>query len=237
MNVWTKYYMAERVTGAGMICDKVKECSEKTRHVPPSEKAKQNKGKNAKNRKQKKEDIYQYPLGKSPCGDETCLKKCIEFLDRRSQIKCEEKGKTYILDQSKIYPRYEVIKFFIDKGVITDPEASTIDKCDNVVLIKDAGVSEGRGGTAILVELKGVDTKHALEQLSATLNQQQLQSLWDNQRRVFGRVVCRSTPPRIRNTEEYMSVKEAFYKRNGNIKIVEEKMAEEYDELERLRGK
>lgn len=90
-----------------MICDKVKECSEKTRHIPPSEKAKQNKGKNAKNRKQKKEDIYQYPLGKSP---------------------------------------------------------------------------------------------------------------------------------RIRNTEEYMGVKEAFYKRKG-IKIAEEKMAEEYDELERLRGK
>lgn len=42
--------------------------------------------------------------------------------------------------------------------------------------------------------------------------------------------------PRIRNTEEYMGVKEAFYKRNGNIKIAE-KMAEEYDELERLRGK
>ncbi len=220
-----------------MICEKVKECSERTRHIVPSEKAKRNKGKNAQNRKQRKEDIYQYPLGKSPCGDEMCQKKCIDFLDKRSQIKCEEKGKTYILDQSKKYPRYEVIKFFVDKGVITDPEASTVAKCDNVVPIRDAETSVDKGGTAILVELKGVDTKHALEQLSATLNQQQLQSLWDNQRRVFGRVVCRSTPPRIRNTEEYMSVKEAFFERNGNIKIAEENMVEEYDELERLRGK
>lgn len=220
-----------------MICDRVQECAEKIRHILPPEKAKQNKGKNAKNRKQKKEDIYQYPLGKSPCGNETCMKKCIEFLDRRPRIRCEERGKTYILDQSKEYPRYEVIKYFIDKDVITDPEASTVDKCDNVVLIKDASVSGNKGGTAILVELKGKETRHALEQLFATLNQQQLQSLWDSQRRVFGRIVCKSTPPRIRNTDDFMSVKEAFFKRNGNIKIEEEKMVEEYDELERLKGK
>lgn len=64
------------------------------------------------------------------------------------------------------------------------------------------------------------------------MRQQELQSLWDSQRRIFGRVVCRSTPPRIQNTDEYMDVKEAFFDRNGNIKIEEENMVEEYDELE-----
>ena len=45
-------------------------------------------------------------------------------------------------------------------------------------------------------------------------------------------MVCRSTPPRIQNTDGYMDVKEAFFDRNGNIKIEEENMVEEYDELE-----
>lgn len=215
-----------------MICDKVKECAEKTRHIQPPEKSKKNKGKKVQNKKQKKVDIYQYPLGASPCGSDVCQKKCIGFLDRRSQIKCEENGKTYILDQSKKYPRYEVIKYHIDKGVITDPEASTVNKCDNVVLLKDSDTPNNEGGTAVLVELKGIETRHALKQLLATLRQQELQSLWDSQRRIFGRVVCRSTPPRIQNTDEYMDVKEAFFDRNGNIKIEEENMVEEYDELE-----
>lgn len=77
-----------------------------------------------------------------------------------------------------------------------------------------------------------MDTRHALKQLLATLEQQQLQSLWDSQGRVFGRVICRSAPPRIRNTDEYMDVKAAFFARKGNIKIAEEDMEEAYDELE-----
>lgn len=48
-------------------------------------------------------------------------------------------------------------------------------------------------------------------QLFATLNQQELQSLRNSQMRVFRRVVCRSTPPRIQNTDEYMDVKVFFY--------------------------
>lgn len=137
------------------------------------------------------------------------------------------------MDQSKKYPRYEVMQFHIDKGVITDPEASTVNKCDYVLLVKDSDAPGGQGGTAILVELKGVETRHALKQLFATLNQRELKPLWDSQRRVYGRVVCRSTPPRIQNTDEYLDVKEAFIDRNGNIKIAEENMIEEYDELER----
>ncbi len=164
-----------------MICDKVKECAEKTRHVPPPEEAKKRKGKKAAGRKPGNEDIYKYPLSESPCGSDECLKKCIAFLDTRSQAKCEENGKTYILDQSKKIPRYEIMKFHIDMGVITEPEASTVDKCDYVLLIKDP--PEGKGGTAVLVELKGKDTKHALKQLRATLKQKELRCLWDSQRR------------------------------------------------------
>lgn len=115
---------------------------------------------------------------------------------------------------------------------IAEPEARTVNECDYVVLIRDSDVLAGKGGSAILVALKRTETKHALKQLLATLNQKELQPLWDSQRRVFGRVVCRATPPRIQNTDEYMEVKEAFFCRKGNIKIREESMVEEYDELE-----
>lgn len=214
-----------------MICDKVKECIEKARHVAPAKKQKKNRGKKAANRKHRNEDIYQYPLAKPPCGSEECQKKCINFLDIRPLAKCEEKGKTYILDQSQKFPRCEILKLHIDKGVITDPEASKVNKCDYVLLIRDS--SDTRGGTAVLVELKGVETKHALKQLHATLKQEELRALWDSQGRVFGRIVCRSTPPRIQNTEEYIDIKEEFFERHGNLKIREESMEEEYNELER----
>ncbi len=204
-----------------MICDKVKDCMEQTKHIESEKK----KGKKRpQNGKRSKEDNYQQPLSQPPCGDIEKQKKCIDFLDNRSRIKCEEKGKTYILDQSKECPRHEIIKFFVDKGIITDPEASTNYKCDNALLVRDSGI-------VVLVELKGSDTHHAIKQLSATLLQKDLYPAWSSQRRVFGRVVCRSTPPRIQNTDEYMDLKEELHLLNGNLKIAEEIMVEKYDEL------
>lgn len=67
------------------------------------------------------------------------------------------------------------------------------------------------------------------------MNQKELNPLWDSQRRVFGRIVAKSMPPRIQNTDAYMDVKEAFFARHGNMKIKEENMREEYDELEQWR--
>lgn len=213
-----------------MICDKVKECVEKTCHVQPPVKSKKQ-IKKTKAHDKGKENVYQYPLGNSPCGSAECQKQCIVSLDNRSQVRCEENGKIYILDQSKKYPRFEVMDYHIDKGIVSEPEASSINKCDHLILIKDFDRFSKQEGTAILVELKGRDTRHALKQLYDTLNLQELQPVWKNQRRIFGRVICRSTPPRIRNTEEYLDVKEAFFEHHGNFKIREEKMEEEYDEL------
>ncbi len=203
-----------------MICDKLKDCMEQTKHTESEKKGK----KRPQNGKRSKDGIYQQPLSQPPCGDIEKQKKCIDFLDNRSRIKCEEKGKTYILDQSKECPRHEIIKFFVDKGIITNPEASTNYKCDNALLVRDSGI-------VVLVELKGSDTHHAIKQLSATLLQKDLYPAWSSQQRVFGRVVCRSTPPRIQNTDEYMDLKEELHLLNGNLKIVEEIMVEKYDEL------
>lgn len=205
-----------------MICGRVKECMEQTRHILPEKK--KNGKKRSRNRDQHREDIYQQPLSQPPCDDKEQQKKCIAFLDKRSQIRCEEKGKTYILDQSKENPRHEIIKFFVDKGIITDPEASKVYKCDNVLLVRDSG-------TVVLVELKGSDTRHAIKQLAETLFQEKLHPVWNSQKRVFGRVVCKSTPPRIQNTDEFMDLKESFLSLNGNLKIAEEIMVEKYQEL------
>lgn len=205
-----------------MICGRVKECMEQTKHILPEKK--KNGKKRSQNGDQYKEDIYWQPLSQPPCGDSEQQKKCIAFLDKRSQISCEEKGKTYILDQSKEYQRHEVIKFRVDKGIITDPEASKGYKCDNALLIRDSD-------TVVLVELKGTDTRHAIQQLAATLFQEKLYPVWKSQQRVFGRVVCKSTPPRIQNTDEYMDLKEALLLLNGNLKIAEEIMVEKYQEL------
>lgn len=140
------------------------------------------------------------------------------------------------MDQSTQYPPHEMLLLHIDKGVISDPEASRVNKCDFALLIRDSGSGRDSRGTAILVELKGVDVRHAYRQLLATLSQTELQPLWDGQRRIYGRIICKSTPPRIRNTEECMEAKAAFLRRHGNVKIWEEDRTEKYDELDHPRG-
>ncbi len=217
-----------------MICDKVKECVEKARHMVPEEPKKKKKGANPHNARQNSQAIYQYPLCEPPCRNAACQKACIAFLDRRSRPKCEEKGKSYVLDQSELFPHFEVIQLHIDKGVISDPEASSVNKCDYALLIRDSASSGEKNGTAILVELKGVEVRHALKQLLASLTQNELQPLWNSQRRIYGRVVCKSSPPRIQNTDEFMDAKEAFLLRRGNLKIFEENRIEEYKCLDQM---
>lgn len=219
-----------------MICDKVKECAGTIRHLPVTDGSKKKKGKKRTHNGRRREDAHKEVLSKPPCRSTECQKKCIAFFDNRTKPKCDERGKTYILDQSAHYPPYEVLLFHIDGGVISGPEANTINKCDYALLIKDSGSLKDGKGTAILVELKGVDVRHAYKQLLATLKQEELQPLWDRQRRIYGRIVCRSMPPRIRNTEECMQAKAAFRCRHGNVKVWEEDMVEKFEELDCMEG-
>lgn len=217
-----------------MICDKVGECGRKTCYREKEYSGREKKGKKKKYKKNKysEKDISILTLSKPPCGNIQNQKRCIKFLDNRSKPKCEENGKSYILDQSQVYPRYEVMELRIDKGVISEPEASTGIKCDFALLVRDDYVEQKRKGTAILVELKGVEIRHALKQLLATLGQKELQALWDEHARVFGRIICKESVPRIRSTEVYADALEAFLRRNGNLKIFEETKTEIYGELE-----
>lgn len=214
-----------------MICDKLKECTEKTHHVAPTEKKKRIKGKKTASSRNIETNIYQQPLCMSPCSSESQQKKCIVFIDRRSKLTCEENGKSYTLDQSQVYPRHEVIKLHIDGGVITDPEASTVNKCDYVLLVKDGAQDGQKRNTAILVELKGKAVLHALKQLMCTLQQPEFQSVWNSYARVFGRIVCTSSIPRIQSNDAFLEAKEEFLLRGGNLVIEEESYQEEYRNL------
>lgn len=215
-----------------MICNKIKECAEKTRHIQISEKDnKKNKGKKNNRKKTDQEAVYKFPLSKPPCGNTECQDRCIGFLDRRPKPKCEERGKAYTLDQSDNYPRHEVMMFHMDGGIISNPGANAVRKCDYVLLVKDSGAPDGNGGTVVLIELKGQAINQALNQIGETLKLKEMQPLLDSQKRVFGRIVCRSTPPRIRNTDEFLDVQEAFMRRNGQLKIFEESAVEKYADL------
>lgn len=213
-----------------MICNSLKECVEGTRHIVPKEKKTGRKGKK-KDAACKRIDIYQQPLCQSPCRSEEQQKRCIEYIDCRSRATCTENGKRYTLDQSQEYPRHEIVKLHIDGGVISNPEASTVMKCDYVILIKEGIGTAGKRNTAILVELKGKDVHHALEQIMAALHQTEFVPVWESCARVYGRIVCKSSVPRIWSTENFITAKEAFLKRGGNLGLKEEEYSEEYRNL------
>lgn len=213
-----------------MICNKLKECINKTRHVVPTDEKGKKKGKRTAIGKSKEMDIYQQPLCQSPCCSKTQQNRCIGFIDCRSQPTCTENGKSYTLNQSREYPRHEVIKLRIDGGVITEPEASTLTKCDYALIIKDEFSNKGKKGTAILIELKGKGIRHALEQLKATLHQPEFEAVWDSCARVFGRVVCTSVP-RAYSNDDFIILKEEFLNMGGRLLIIEKSFNEDYRNL------
>lgn len=213
-----------------MICAKLKECMEKTQHVFPEEKKTGKKGKSAagKNKKKKEADLYQQPLCLPQCGSRERQEGCIAFLDCRPKVTCSERGKSYTLDQGQENPKHEVILLHIDGGVISNPEASMANKCDYAILVREGTSRAEKKMTAFLVELKGKQVDHALKQLKATLHQTEFKPLWESCNRVFGRIVCTSSVPRIRRTDAYIATAEEFLERGGNLKMEEGAFEEEY---------
>lgn len=75
---------------------------------------------------------------------------------------------------------------------------------------------------------KGKQVDHALKQLKATLYQAELAPLWESSARVFGRIVCKASVPRIQRTDAYLAMEEEFRKRGGSLKMQEVVFEEEY---------
>lgn len=118
------------------------------------------------------------------CGNNK--EKCIQSSDNRSAVKCEEKRKKYILENTM---RNHVISYKMDGGIIVAdasvPEGTN--KCDYLYIVNSAEKS------AILTELKGVDVPKALKQISGTLIL--YKDFFRKFSHVYGRAVVTSSTP------------------------------------------
>lgn len=154
------------------------------------------------------------------CNDSS---KCIESSDRRPEVKCEEKGKKYILLNTE---KNHVISYKMDGGVIvvdkTVPEGTG--KCDYMYVVS------GAKKKVILTELKGVDVTKALKQLNGTLVI--YENFFKEFDHVYGRIVMTSSVPRLNATSEYTKLNVLLRKKyQGNVKIAEKKLSEKDVEL------
>lgn len=144
--------------------------------------------------------------------------KCIKSADRRSKVKCEEKNKKYILDNTL---NNFVICYKVDNGVVVEDNrvASGTNKCDYLFMICD------EEHKAVLIELKGVDVTTALKQIKATLLL--FPDVFEKCANVYGRLVVMSAMPDLKARPEYVNLAKILQgKYNGNLKIVERQFVE-----------
>ncbi len=139
------------------------------------------------------------------CNDRN---QCIKSSDRRSEVKCEEKGKKYILlNTEKNY----VISYKMDGGIIvvdkTVPEGTG--KCDYMYVVSGA---EKR---IILTELKGAYVSKAIKQLNDTIKI--YGNFFNSASRVYGRIIVSSSVPRLNATSEYMKLSLLLRRNYGEI--------------------
>ena len=154
----------------------------------------------------------------SPCKDSSQQCKCVEYADTRSMPSCKEQGKSYVYDQSELTNKQVVVCTHIDDGVVNGAEAKKISKCDYAFFVKNASVADSLE-KAILVELKGSDVNHALEQLKGTLGIKEFKDVWTHGCPVYGRVVC-SRVPGIVYSDSVIKEKKEWQKRyNGSLKV------------------
>lgn len=163
--------------------------------------------------------------GKSLKQCDNIRNECIVSSDNRSQVKCEEKKKKYIFENTR---RRHVVSYKMDGGVIvTDknvPENTS--KCDYLFAVGD------EEKTAILTELKGTDVPKSLEQIKGTL--MLYQDFFSKFEHVYGRIVVSSSTPNLKATASYVNLERMLRKKyEGNIKIFERQKREKDIDLDK----
>lgn len=143
---------------------------------------------------------------------------CIEASDCRSNVKCEERKKKYILENTS---KNHIIQYRMDGGIIkidkSVPEG--ICKCDYLLVI------DGPKCNAILTELKGVNVPHALKQIDGTLKQ--FEDVFSGFAHVYARAVVTSSTPNLKASPTYVNLAKRLKDRyKGNLKISEVQMKE-----------
>lgn len=153
-------------------------------------------------------------------GSQTCKQptSCLEQNDNRKNVTCEERKKRYNLENDKVL---EVAVYHVDGGiVINEPDVA---KCDYLYVVKDSIQP-----TVIMIELKGKDIHHALEQLNNSVRM----FFRDFPRhRIYARIICKSVP-RLYNDPSVKKCKDEFRKRfQGSLRIEENSFSEKYSLL------
>ena len=144
---------------------------------------------------------------------------CIHSSSSSKNRTCSERNKRYNLinDRGLLVDIYHM-----DGGIIQNEQG--VSKCDYLYSIKDSVSS------IVLVELKGVDFNHSIEQIDKTLD------ILNNRlslHPVYGRIVCGSVP-NIRNVPSRRKLEMRLVKKfKGNLKIATNSMDEKYDSLGR----
>ena len=123
--------------------------------------------------------------------------KCIESSDKRSAVRCEEKRKKYVFENTL---QSHVISYKMDGGIIV-LDASVpggTSKCDYLYVVDMAERA------AILTELKGVDVGTALKQIYGTLLL--YQDCLKKFSHVYGRIIVTSSTPNLKATPDYVNL-------------------------------
>ena len=143
---------------------------------------------------------------------------CIEYRDSRDQAVCTEKGKRYNLINDK---KFEIALFHMDGGIVCCEENEP--KCDYLYIVYDQQCP-----TAIFVELKGKDIRHAINQLKKSIDRYGL----GLKKRICARIVCNSVP-RLYNDPLVKNFKKELMKRykNGTLVIFEKSKDENYSNI------
>ena len=146
------------------------------------------------------------------------IKNCIVSSDKRSNVKCEERKKKYILENTN---KNQVILYKMDGGIISLDKSvdAGLCKCDYLFVLNTA-VRD-----AVLVELKGVDVAHSLKQINGAL--EQFKDFFKTTAHVYGRVVVTSSTPNLKASPSYVNLRKRLEKEfHGNLKIAEKQLTE-----------
>lgn len=127
---------------------------------------------------------------------DSCLRHingCLDFKGQCTVLKCEENKKVYRLTTENC----RIAKYHVDGGLIND----TTQKCDYML------ICYGNENKIIFVELKGNDTNHACDQLSATINLLAKRFTAIDNKRFYARIVNTKSVPNIKTTVHYKNLR------------------------------
>ena len=144
---------------------------------------------------------------------------CIQFNDKRSRPTCTERGKSYTLVTNG---DYMVVSYHMDGGIVHNEENT--DKCDFLFVVHDK-----ENPTAIFIELKGKDTRHAISQVKNSIR------LFERDFvdfRIYGRIVNTQGIPRIQSDPDYVSLNKWLKKKyKGNLALEQRTYIENYKNI------